>query len=415
MKIVHVSHLYHPSSGGVQFFFKNVSERLVKNYGDDVTVVTTNSYFGPERKIFKKIEPAREVINGVKVIRFPYRRWHIKPYAFIYKVLAKLSVKKPQSMVLMSNGPYSTAMKKYLMQVQADAICASSSNYYYMQLPLWRKCNFFYHGSIHLEEDETKTSLYPKQVASMNASTLYLANTRYEKKRMEKLGVMSEKIFVLGAGVETTPFTSVDEDEVKQYKKELEIPEDGLLVGYAGRIEPTKNVITLIKAFEKVAAQLSNVYLLVAGSDSGYVAELKAYCRTLSADISKRIRFRPNFPIEKKPLVFKSLDILVLPSHNESFGIVFLEAWSCKKPVIGASIGAVREVISDGVDGLLMNVNNESNLAEKIMELIADESLRKTMGENGFAKVKANYTWDIITSRLRQCYIDGVVSKNKIV
>ena len=412
MKIVHISHLYHPSSGGVQFFFKNISERLVKDYGDDVTVVTTNSYYGPERKIFKKIEPAEEVINGVKVIRFSYRRWHIKPYSFIYKILARLRIKNPESMVLKSNGPYSHKMKEYLQNVEADAFCASSSNYYYMQLPLWRKCNFFYYGSIHLHEDESKTFLYPTQVASMNASTLYLANTLYEKRRLEKVGVTGEKIFVLGSGVDMQPFTSVNPESVKQYKEELGIPEDGLLIGYAGRIEPTKNVITLIKAFEKIAAQFPGVYLLVAGSDSGYVAELKDYCSRLTAEISARIRFQPNFPIEKKALVFNAIDILVLPSHNESFGLVFLEAWSCKKPVIGASIGAVRAVISDGADGLLMEVNNESSLAKKLAELIGNETLRATMGENGFAKVKENYTWDIITSRLRQCYIDAGLTKN---
>jgi D-inositol-3-phosphate glycosyltransferase len=281
-----------------------------------------------------------------------------------------------------------------------------------MQLPLWRKCNFFYYGSIHLNEDESKTFLYPTQVASMNASTLYLANTLYEKRRLEKVGVTGEKIFVLGSGVDMQPFTSVNPESVKQYKEELGIPEDGLLIGYAGRIEPTKNVITLIKAFEKIAAQFPGVYLLVAGSDSGYVAELKDYCSGLTAEISARIRFQPNFPIEKKALVFNAIDILVLPSHNESFGLVFLEAWSCKKPVIGASIGAVRDVINDGTDGLLMEVNNESSLAKKLAELIGNETLRATMGENGFAKVKENYTWDIITSRLRQCYIDAGLAKN---
>src|ERR1700712_5504237 len=115
MKIVHISHLYHPSAGGVQSFFKNISERLVKDYGDDVTVVTTNSYYGPERKIFKKVELAEEVVNGVKVIRFPYKRSHIKPYAFLYKVLAKLSIKKAEWMFLRSYGPLSSTMKSYLM------------------------------------------------------------------------------------------------------------------------------------------------------------------------------------------------------------------------------------------------------------------------------------------------------------
>jgi glycosyltransferase involved in cell wall biosynthesis len=412
MKIVHVSHLYHPSSGGVQFFFKNVSERLVRDYGDDVTVVTTNSYYGPERTIFKKIEPAEEVINGVKVIRFPYRRWHIKPYAFVSKVLAKLAIKKPEAMVLTSYGPYSSSMKDYLMKVKADAFCASSSNYYFMQLPLWRKCHFFYFGSIHWEHDESRRTLYPRQVESINASTLCLANTVYEKNRLIKSGVKPEKIFVLGVGVDMKEFTSVDAADITVFKRNIGLPTDALLIGYVGRIEKTKNVFLLIKAFEKIANQFPHTYLLIAGSTSNYVDELKAYSQQLPKEISERIKWQLNFPVERKALLFNSLDILVLPSHNESFGIVFLEAWSCKKPVIGTSIGAVRDVIADGVDGLLMEIDNEVSLAEKLVKLITDETLRKTMGENGFRKVKENYTWDIIVSRLRQCYINGEAANN---
>lgn len=415
MKIVHISHLYHPSSGGVQFFFKNISERLVRDYGDDVTVVTTNSYYGPERSLFKKIEPAREVINGVKVVRFAYRRWHIKPYSFIFKVFAKLGIKTPEWMVLQANGPYSSEMKEYLMNLQADAFCASSSNYYYMQLPLWRKCNFFYFGSIHWQHDENKSSLSSTQVASINASTLCLANTAYEKNRLIKSGVNPEKIFVLGVGVDTTPFVDVEAEDVADFRKEIGVPANALLIGYAGRIERTKNVLLLINAFEKVAVQYREVYLLIAGSASDYVAELQAYCKTLDKEVARRIKWQVNFPIEKKALVFNSMDMLVLPSHNESFGIVFLEAWSCRKPVIGVSIGAVRDVICDGVDGLLMKMNNEHSLVEKLTKLITNETLRKTLGENGFAKVQENFTWDIITARLRQCYTGAGVAKKEIV
>ncbi len=99
-------------------------------------------------------------------------------------------------------------------------------------------------------------------------------------------------------------------------------------------------------------------------------------------------------------------------SHS---GWFFLEAWSCKKPVIGASIGAVRNVITEGEDGLLMQVNDDKNLAEKIEILLDNDSLRIKMGEKGFKKVQENYTWDIIVSKLRQCYINGVngTTKNK--
>jgi glycosyltransferase involved in cell wall biosynthesis len=92
---------------------------------------------------------------------------------------------------------------------------------------------------------------------------------------------------------------------------------------------------------------------------------------------------------------------------------VFLEAWSCKKPVIGTSIGAIRNVISDEKDGLLINVNDEIHLAVQLGRLINNKTLRDDLGEAGFNKVKENYTWDIIVSRLRKCYVDGLNQSNK--
>lgn len=406
MKIVHISHLYHPSQGGVQTFFKNISERLVKDYGDDVTLVTTNSYYGPERKIFKKISTAEEVINGVKVIRFGYRRWHIKVYMLFFKILGKLSIMPPEWMIHQANGPYSPAMKNYLTKVKANAICASSSNYYYMQLPLWKKCNFFYYGSIHLNQDESKRVLYPLQVKSINASALYLANTNYEKQRIEQSGIKSDKVFVLGTGVNMDDFI-VDADDVLAFKNKIEIPEDAITVGYIGRIEKTKNVFVVIKSFEKLATQTPNLYLLLAGSGGEYVDVLKGYCDGLPSSVKDRIRWQLNFTAEEKPLLFKVIDILVLPSHNESFGLVFLEAWSCKKPVIGTSIGAVKDVINVNEDGLLMAPDNVESLSDQLVKLIDNKDLREKMGAYGYEKVRTNYTWDIITARLRTCYVNG--------
>lgn len=406
MKIIHVTHLYYPSQGGVQFFFKNVSERLVKDYGDDVTVVTTDSMYGPERKIYKKAGPHQEVVNGVKVLRFPYQRWHIKPFYILSKVFKKLSLKVPENISLKAYGPFSPAMKKYLLNVTADAVCASSSNYYFMQLPLWRKCNFFYYGSIHFNDDESKSLLYRKQVESINASTLYLANTHFEIDRLVKQGVKKDKIFVLGTGVDMEPFLNVSDTTITRFKNDHKIPEGVLVIGYVGRIEVTKNVLLLIKAFEKVSQVIDNVYLVIAGSGNEYVSELKKYCFQLPDTISNRIKFHINFSAEEKAVIFSSIDVFVLPSHNESFGLVFLEAWSCKKPVIGAAIGAVQNVINEGKDGLLMKINDVHSLSEKLLLLLSDAELRRSMGEAGYTKVKENYTWDIIVSRLRSCYLN---------
>ncbi|MDB5193064.1 MAG: glycosyltransferase family 4 protein, partial [Segetibacter sp.] len=312
---------------------------------------------------------------------------------------------------LVAAGPISSEMKEYLMHTNADAICGSASNYYYMQLPLWRKCNFFYFGSIHLSEDEGKPVLNETQRKCIQASTLYLANTQFEKRRLVKAGIPADKIKVLGVGVEEK-FFEITAEEKQAFRKSLSIPQHGIVVGYAGRIERTKSVKLLLESFATIAATNPNVYLLMAGSGSDYIKELQDFSLQLGKEISDRIKWKANFEMKEKAAIFHNMDVLVLPSSNESFGIVFLEAWICKKPVIGAAIGAVRDVINENEDGLLMEINSSNSLTEQLIKLINNKALRTALGESGYNKVVANYTWDIITKRLREYYLSSVNTSN---
>jgi glycosyltransferase involved in cell wall biosynthesis len=196
----------------------------------------------------------------------------------------------------------------------------------------------------------------------------------------------------------------VKEEDIKSYRSKLNLKEDDVLVGYVGRIERTKNVKVLVESFEKVAMLYSNAHLLIAGSGNDHVQELQKIISSFPASVQERIHWEIHFPADTKPLIFNSLDIFVLPSNNESFGIVFLEAWSCRKPVIGSAIGAIKDVINENWDGLLMDPNNTESLAKQIGTLIDSKQLRKEMGGRGYNKVKENYTWDIITARLRKLY-----------
>jgi D-inositol-3-phosphate glycosyltransferase len=274
---------------------------------------------------------------------------------------------------------------------------------------LWRKCNFFFFGCTHLDEDESKHALYQTQIKSIKSSVLYLANTAYEKLRIEKLGAGTAKAFELGVGVNMNDFI-VNAGDVNTFRKTLGIPEDGLIISYVGRIERPKNVLLLIKSFADLADKNENIYLLVAGAANTHSDELKDFCQTLPSNTNSRIKWCTNFSSQEKPIIFNAIDVLVLPSHNESFGIVFLEAWSCKKPVVGTSIGAIRDVITPGIEGFLFNKNDEKDLSSQLQKLISDKSLRASMGTNGYNKVTENYTWDIIVSRLRKCYLEA--SKN---
>jgi len=95
--------------------------------------------------------------------------------------------------------------------------------------------------------------------------------------------------------------------------------------------------------------------------------------------------------------------VLCVPSIQESFGGVYTEAWSFGKPVIGARIPAVTDVIDDGVDGFLVE-QHPAEIADRIVLLLEDESAAQCMGAAGKAKVVRRYTWDVIAQRTLAAY-----------
>jgi glycosyltransferase involved in cell wall biosynthesis len=90
--------------------------------------------------------------------------------------------------------------------------------------------------------------------------------------------------------------------------------------------------------------------------------------------------------------VLNACDCMVLPSSGEAFGIVYLEAWSVGKPVIGAHTPAVSTVIEDGVDGWLVPVRNPVALAGALSRWLETPHLARQMGARGRAKVLSRYT-----------------------
>ena len=86
-------------------------------------------------------------------------------------------------------------------------------------------------------------------------------------------------------------------------------------------------------------------------------------------------------------------DLFALPSRIDSFGIVYLEAWAYRVPVIGCRAGGVPDVIDDGQDGALVDYGDVGALSSAIETLLSDPDRRHTMGEQGRAKVEARYTW----------------------
>jgi glycosyltransferase involved in cell wall biosynthesis len=117
-----------------------------------------------------------------------------------------------------------------------------------------------------------------------------------------------------------------------------------------------------------------------------------------------RVTVINDFAEEDKPQILAATDVFAHPSGNESFGIAFVEAWACGKPVIGARVGSIPSVVDEHENGLLFDYLDPRDLARAILALLDDPERQRTLGRAGREKVLNNYTWDIITDRLRDVY-----------
>ena len=94
---------------------------------------------------------------------------------------------------------------------------------------------------------------------------------------------------------------------------------------------------------------------------------------------------------------------LIVPSRSEGFGMVAVEAMSCSKPVIATDVGGLKEIVIDGYNGLLVEKDNPEDLKDKILKLIYDEDLRKTLGKNG-EEFSKKFSWKRCAESVKAIY-----------
>jgi len=388
----------------------------VQEYQDEVEVITIDSYFGSHTNHYKPILPLQEIVNGVYVKRFSFLRAHKFWFSFLAKFWIKCTGTTNTWLQLRSVGPWSKSLKKALDNTNADVIVGSSSGYSFMQYPLYRHTlknpkPFVYQGAIHFATNENHQVISTNTLNAIKASEYYLANTQYEKEKLVQLGVNENMIVVTGVATSVDFFVNGNR---QLYRNKFAIQDDEILIGYVGRIEKTKSIDVLVHAFLIAKSTNKKLKLIIAGFETSYVQHLQQII-IANASLNKNdIIFIHDLREEDKVHLFHAFDVFVLPSVNESFGIVFLEAWACKKPVIGTAIGAIKSVIANGVDGLLMEPENEENLAEKILLLAQNEQMRLQLGNNGYQKTITHYTWEAVTKKYRDTYLLAINKFNNV-
>ncbi len=176
------------------------------------------------------------------------------------------------------------------------------------------------------------------------------------------------------------------------------------------RIDFQKNQLLLIRAFDQFRKTHPDWKLVLIGSVS-----VEEYHRKILAEIEQRglgdaviiiPGLKPDDPL--LPSACKAADLFVLPTANEPFGIVILEAWAAGTPVIATRVGGIPGFTTDGKNILLSEDNEDAMLVSKMEQLADDSDLRKTLSENGFAEVSEKYDWSVIADQVLKIY-EGIL------
>lgn len=405
MRILHVVQGYTPAIGGTERAIQKISEKLVERHYDEVTVYTTNAYNCELfwRRDQPQLPVGTEHINGVTVRRFPvFNRFNRLRFLLAGGTYA-LHLPYNDWFRALHNGPLIPDMTGAIARSGAEVISASSFPLLHMHYALraGRKARIpvVLFGGIHTGDHYgfERQMIYE----AIRHADAYIANSTFERDYLAERGILQDKITVIGVGVDVEPFAHASGTTLRERLGWANSP----VVAYVGQQVPHKGVDIVFEAVKQLWSTRPDICLLIAGARTTYSAIIESWLAQMNPEQRARVAILHNFPEADKPSIFAAADIVAYPSGQESFGIVYAEAWAATKPVIGARIGAVQAVITEGKDGILVKDRDVRELVAAIRTLIERPDLARQMGQAGYKKVLARYTWDLVADKFRDVYV----------
>ena len=193
----------------------------------------------------------------------------------------------------------------------------------------------------------------------------------------EKRRVREERVIVLNNGICFENFAEPDRDQVLLKRRLLGIKAGDQVIGTVGRLRAEKGIGFLLKSFPAVLREMPDARLLIVG-DGSQRERLEALSRQL--EIETNVIFA-GFHMDV-PVILANIDVVVIPSLTEGFPLALLEAMTMKKAVIATHVGGMKEILNDGVTGLLVPPGNHEALTEKIIYLLKNEELADNLRQN---------------------------------
>jgi glycosyltransferase involved in cell wall biosynthesis len=218
-----------------------------------------------------------------------------------------------------------------------------------------------------------------------------IAFTNHERQELIRLGARPERVHVTGIGPVLAP--SADPDRARS---QFKLPER--FVMFLGQKYPYKGLDAVLQAAPLVWRHHPDVHFAFVGPRTDYSRRLFAQ------QTDARIHEVDAVDVQEKSDLLSACTVLSVPSSQEAFGGVIVEAWSYGRPVVVGPAPAAADVVTEGEDGLLVPEATGPVVAERLLRLLDDPDRALAMGENGARKVAERYTWDRLAEQTLTIY-----------
>jgi glycosyltransferase involved in cell wall biosynthesis len=398
MRVLHVTHQYRPALGGAEKYITDLSEEMARR-GHQVDVFTTRSV---DYQTWRSELPRYEQLDGVNVYRFDswprtLRKWAMMQYGFAHYWPHESRLYEP--LIFFGSGPVCPSMFwRMLRQARQYDLVHISQLHYSHAYPAYRAARqrgvpVVITPHIHAEQRVTYDIGYLRSV--LRGSAAILADTREEQSFLIERA-FNDLVVVGGVGVQLDRLPPLDR-AVSRAK--FDLPSGAFVILFLGRKVEYKGIQLCVDAFIELRRTRPNVYLLAVGPESDFSRAL--WARTGAVD---GLIVRDMVSDEERLHALNACDVLALPSTGEAFGIVYLEAWAYRKPVIGANIASVSSLIEDGGDGYLIDPTQPAELVARLAALADQRERASEMGQRGRAKLERRYTLEHIGELVEGTY-----------
>jgi glycosyltransferase involved in cell wall biosynthesis len=216
------------------------------------------------------------------------------------------------------------------------------------------------------------------------------------------IGVEPRRLLHIPNGLDVDRFRPADDTEKREARRQLSLPEDGVVVLFVGRLSTQKGVHDLYHVWQ-TAKPAATLVLVGSRHTVGAMDELPPTPKVIVRDFTPRV-------VD----YYHAADVFVLPSYAEGMSNAMLEAMSCGLPAVATRIGAADEMVQEGRNGFLMRPGDRDKLAVSLNALIDDEVLRTEFSQRAAAAIREQYSERAVVDRIVAAYDDMLSGRRRI-